>query len=91
MEHFAKIFKALSSSIRLEILSMLAENSFCVNALVCRLNVSQPAVSQHLKILENAGLVKGKKTGYRVHYSLTSENIAECSAFLNKLDKGEKR
>ncbi len=87
MEQIVKIFKALSSSVRLEILSMLTEGPLCVNALVYRLNVSQPAVSQHLKVLENAGLVKGKKVGYRVHYSLVHESLAECSSFLEKLRK----
>jgi ArsR family transcriptional regulator len=85
MEQIVKIFKALSNDIRLEILSLLAERPFCVNALVSRLNVSQPAVSQHLKILENAGLVKGNKMGYWVHYSLVSESFAECLSFLEKL------
>jgi ArsR family transcriptional regulator len=85
MEHTVKTFKALSSNVRLEILSLLAKGPLCVNALVDRLNVSQPAVSQHLKILENAGLVKGNKIGYRVHYSLVPESFAECLSFLEKL------
>jgi ArsR family transcriptional regulator len=87
MEQLVKIFKALSNDIRLEILSLLAARPFCVNALVSRLNVSQPAVSQHLKILENAGLVKGDKMGYWVHYSLVPESFAECLSFLEKLQR----
>ena len=87
MEHIVRTFKALSSDVRLEILSLLAEGPLCVNALVSRLNVSQPAVSQHLKILENAGLVKGSKMGYRVHYSIIPGSFAECSAFLEKLSR----
>ena len=85
MEHIVKIFKALSNDARLQILSLLAESSLCVNALVCRLDISQPAVSQHLRILENAGLVKGSKEGYRVHYSLVPGSLAECFSFLDKL------
>jgi len=85
MEHIVDVFKALSNSARLEILSMLAERPYCVNALVARLNLSQPAISQHLKILENAGLVKGSKIGYYVHYSLIPEGISECSSFFEKL------
>ena len=88
MERSVEVFKALSNSIRLEILSLLAERQLCVNALVARLNVSQPAVSQHLRILEHAGLVKGRKIGYYVHYSLVPEGIDECSSFLKKL-RGE--
>ena len=85
MERVVRIFKALSNDVRLEILSLLTEGPLCVNALVNRLNVSQPAVSQHLKILENAGLVRGSKMGYRVHYSLVSGSFAECSSFLEQL------
>ena len=85
MERIIRVFKALSNDVRLEILSLLTEGPLCVNALVNRLNVSQPAVSQHLKILENAGLVKGSKMGYRVHYSLVPGSFAECSSFLEGL------
>jgi len=85
MEQLVKIFKALSNSVRLEILSLLAERPFCVNALHNRLNVSQPAVSQHLRVLENAGLVKANKMGYWVHYSLAPEGFAECLSCLEKL------
>jgi len=88
MEQIVKVFKALSNKARLEILSLLAERPFCVNALANRLNISQPAVSQHLRILENAGLVKGNKVGYWVHYSLVPESFAECFSFLEKMMKG---
>jgi ArsR family transcriptional regulator len=88
MEQSIEVFKALSNSVRLEVLSLLAERQLCVNALVAQLNVSQPAVSQHLRILEHAGLVKGSKVGYFVHYSLVPEGIEECFSFLQKL-RGE--
>jgi ArsR family transcriptional regulator len=88
MERIVEVFKALANSVRLEIFSLLTERPFCVNALVTRLNVSQPAISQHLKILEHAGPVKGSKVGYFVHYSLIPEGIVECSSFLEKL-RGE--
>ena len=87
MESLARTFKALSSDVRLEILSLLAEGPLCVNALVARLDVSQPAVSQHLKVLENAGLVKGSKTGYRVHYSLVPESFSKCVSFIEELKR----
>jgi DNA-binding transcriptional ArsR family regulator len=87
MEQLVKVFKALSNNVRLEILSLLAEGPLCVNALVNQLNVSQPAVSQHLRILENAELVRGNKMGYWVHYSLVPESFAECLSFLEKLQR----
>ncbi|HIE27032.1 TPA: ArsR family transcriptional regulator [Candidatus Poribacteria bacterium] len=85
MEQLVKVFKALSNNVRLEMLSLLAEKPLCVNALVKRLDVSQPAVSQHLRVLENAGLVKGIKMGYWVHYSLVPEGFTECFSFIENL------
>jgi ArsR family transcriptional regulator len=85
MEQLEKLFKALSNNIRLEILSLLAERPYCVNVLVNRLNISQPAVSQHLRVLENAGVVKKNKIGYWVHYSLVPESFSECLSLIEKL------
>jgi len=82
-----KIFKALANSARLEIISLLSERQFCVNALVGRMNISQAAVSQHLKILENAGLVKKKKEGYWIHYTLAHKGFENSCVFLNKILK----
>jgi len=39
--------------------------------------VSQPAVSQHLRVLRNLGLVRGERRGYRVHYFLDEDELAE--------------
>jgi ArsR family transcriptional regulator, arsenate/arsenite/antimonite-responsive transcriptional repressor len=82
-----KIFKALSNSARLEIIRLLSEHQFCVNALVSRMNISQAAVSQHLKILENAGLVKKRKEGYWIHYALVPEGFQNGYIFLNKIQE----
>lgn len=87
MEDAIKTFKALSNDARLEIIQFLSESKhpMCVNALARRLSVSQPAVSQHLKVLENAGLVKRDKSGYWVHYKLVTENLQKCAAFMQEL------
>ena len=67
-----KTFKALSDESRIEIVRMLSEKSLCVKSLVRRLHISQPAVSQHLRVLREAGLISGEKKGYWVHYSVRS-------------------
>jgi DNA-binding transcriptional ArsR family regulator len=85
MKDAVKIFKALSNDTRLKIIQLLSRQPLCVNALACSLSVSQPAVSQHLKVLENAGLVKGDKRGYWVHYELVHENLRECASFMQDL------
>jgi len=85
MEDTVKVLKALSNDTRLKIVQILSKQPLCVNALAYRLDMSQPAVSQHLKVLENAGLVKGNKHGYWVHYSLVTENLQKCAAFIQDL------
>jgi DNA-binding transcriptional ArsR family regulator len=76
-EELARLHKALSVPVRLEILDLLAERSLCVNAITGFLHISQPAVSQHLAVLRYAGLVRGDKSGYRVHYSLDRVRLQE--------------
>jgi len=75
IEEITKIFKALSDPTRFKIFLLLNDRVSCVNALVNFLQISQPAVSQHLKILREAGLVKIEKKGYWVHYSSDKEKI----------------
>ena len=62
---------------------LLIGSLFCVNAIVNGLQVSQPAISQHLKVLREAGLVNIEKKGYWAHYSSNKEKIDEfLKAFL---------
>jgi len=55
--------KALADEKRLKILQMLLSSDLCVGALAKHLSILKPAVSQHLRILRKAGLVKGEKRG----------------------------
>lgn len=65
--------KALADKNRLKILQMLLNGDLCVGALAQHLGISKPAVSQHLRILREAGLVKGEKRGYWTHYVVERE------------------
>jgi len=78
-----KVFKALSDSNRLKIFMLLSRRTLCVNALVRCLDISQPAVSQHLRILREAGLIKAEKRGYWIHYSA---NKKEGEQFIKKFN-----
>lgn len=73
MEQDVRFFSALSSEPRIQLLLLLKEHPQCVNALVQRLKMTQPAVSQHLRVLKEAGLVKAKRNGYWVHYEVNRE------------------
>ena len=72
----ARILKVLSVGTRIEILRLLRGRSLCVNALAARLDVTQGAVSQHLRIMREAGLVIDEKRGYYVHYRLNEKTSA---------------
>jgi DNA-binding transcriptional ArsR family regulator len=70
-----RIFEALSSTVRRKILAYLAHAELTAGEIAARFEISKPAVSQHLAVLENAGLVKSDKRGQYVFYSLVQENL----------------
>ena len=70
MRQFIKVTKALSDASRVKIVKMLQHRSMCVCELQVALQLAQPTVSNHLKILEEAGLVTYNKNGLWVNYSL---------------------
>ncbi|WP_152398760.1 ArsR/SmtB family transcription factor [Paenibacillus cellulositrophicus] len=74
IREMADKLKLLSDNTRLTILSLLKDREFCVCELVEILEVSQPAVSQHLRKLKSQGVVKESKRGQWVYYSL---NVAD--------------
>ena len=71
-----KVFEALASAPRRRILAYLAEVDLTAGEIAARFEMSKPAISKHLQILENAGLVHGEKRGQFVHYSLVRDHLA---------------
>ena len=63
-----RMLKALGEPMRLKIFQAILERKHCVRSLSKKLGISEPAISQHLKILKDAGLVYGEKYGYHTHY-----------------------
>ena len=94
MKHIIKIkaedFKALGDPTRLKILNLLSSKRgyLCVCAIADKLGVTQPAVSQHLKILKSAGLVKADRKGYFVHYTINPDTLLK---YRNQIDIMHKR
>lgn len=86
-----KTLKALGDPKRYGLLRMMSERSCCVGALATRSGLSESAVSQHLKILREAGLVCGEKYGYYTHYRVDKDAlqsvVAELSEMLS-MDRG---
>jgi len=81
------IFKVFSNEIRIKIFEFLLEGKMCVSGIVNKLNVTQPTVTQHLKILQQAGLIKSEKIGYWMHYSVDESGIAKVKRELEKFVK----
>jgi ArsR family transcriptional regulator len=69
-EKHCMVFKALADATRLRILKLLDVREMCVCEVMIALDLTQSTASHHLKILENAGLVKSRKEGKWVYYSL---------------------
>ncbi|MGD9308555.1 MAG: metalloregulator ArsR/SmtB family transcription factor [Desulfosarcina sp.] len=96
IEKLSEIFKALSDPTRLRLVQLLNNckpgvckgGPLCVNALAHQLGVTQSAVSQHLRILKQAGMVKGARHGNFRHYSLDPNGLDRYRAALrNALGK----
>ena len=71
-----KVFEALASTPRRKILAYLAHAELSAGDISSRFEMSKPAVSQHLSVLENAGLVASEKRGQFVFYRLVADNLA---------------
>jgi len=90
IETLAETLKALADPTRLRIVKLLGDcnngickgGPLCVNALANQLQITQSAVSQHLRILKAAGLVHGKRKGSFMHYMLNRDGIEKCSVML---------
>ncbi|MBN1781120.1 winged helix-turn-helix transcriptional regulator [bacterium] len=94
IDNISDKLKAISDPTRLRIIQMLShcrrkdcEPMLCVNALARRLEITQSAVSQHLKVLKHAGFVKSERRGYFIHYRLNPEQIDHVCSELDRIMK----
>ena len=82
----AEIFKVLSVETRVKIIELLKANgALGVKEIASRLGLTLPAVSQHLKILKQAGLVRSERQGYWIPYSINEEAMEGCREILNEV------
>lgn len=75
MHNITQTFKALSDETRLRILSLMKEGEICVCDIAESLGMSQPNISFHLSMLKEAGLIKDRKNGRWIHYSLDDSDM----------------
>ncbi len=86
-DRFAAAFAALGEPTRLRIMQLLPRQPICeqmynVVELAEELGLTQPTVSHHLKVLREAGLVKGEKRGLWVHYTLNDDALEQVKELL---------
>ena len=73
-----RVFDALASPARRGVLAALAQGEATTSELAGRFAVSAPAMSRHLSVLENAGLVASRRAGQRVLYSLVRDTVIDA-------------
>ncbi len=82
----AELFKILGVETRIRIIEILKQKGpLGVNELSNTLGVTPSAVSQHLKILKHAGLVRSERKGYWIPYAINEEALEQCQAVLSKV------
>jgi ArsR family transcriptional regulator, zinc-responsive transcriptional repressor len=77
LDQASDLLKTLAAPVRLALLVRLAEGHRCVHELVDELGVSQPLVSQHLRVLRAARLVEAERRGREVVYRLVDTHVAD--------------
>src|ERR1700690_4369728 len=87
MQNLLNIFKALSEETRLRVIKLLEEGELCVCDIVAALGMSQPKVSFHLNALKEAGIIKDRKQGRWIHYSLDDSDIFRRFLILSTLER----
>jgi ArsR family transcriptional regulator len=83
----ALIFKALSHPARVRLAHRLRKGGCCVSEAESCLGLSQPNVSQHLKILKDAGLISGRRTGTKICYRLVDDRVERILDLIEIKDK----
>ncbi len=81
----AALFKALGDENRIRILKLLCGGEKCACKLLEELNISQPTLSHHMKILCDAGIVAGRREGKWTHYSICREGVEILRSFMKEL------
>jgi ArsR family transcriptional regulator len=86
MKELATIFKALSDETRLRIIKLLEKGELCVCDITAALDMVQPKVSFHLNTLKGAGLIKDRKAGRWIHYSLENSDMRKRFLLLTVME-----
>ena len=80
-----KLFKALADENRLEIMRLLQSGEKCGCVLLEMLDITQPTLSHHMKILCDAGIVTGRKEGKWMYYSICCDGVKRVRVLMKEL------
>ncbi len=89
MEELTTIFKALSDGTRLRIVKLLEKGELCVCDIVAAMDIIQPKASFHLGVLREAGLIKDRKQGKWIHYSLNESDMFKRMLMVSVCEKSD--
>ena len=84
-KRIAIIFKAFCDENRIRIIKLLRSGEKCACKLLEEINVTQPTLSHHMKLLCDADIVQGRKEGKWVHYSINQEGAERAKMLLEQL------
>jgi ArsR family transcriptional regulator len=79
------VLKAIADDTRLKIVRLLLQHNYCVGALARRLELTEAAISQHLKVLREAGLLVGERRGYFMHYDVDRNQLLTLASEFEEL------
>jgi ArsR family transcriptional regulator len=83
MEAHIKLLKALADETRIKIVQCLLDGERCACAIVPAVGKAQPTVSQHLKILEEAGVLESRRKGINIWYKISSDQAIQIMKILD--------
>ena len=86
-KEIATMFKAFCDENRIQILEMLREGEKCACHILGKMQITQPTLSHHMKILCDAGVVVGRKEGKWMHYSISESGLENVMKYLNQFSK----
>ena len=82
------VFKAFGDVNRIQIVELLKEGEYSAVKLLEDLNITQPTLSHHMKILCDAGIVMGQRSGRWTHYTLLNDGVDTIMEYLTELKHG---
>ena len=84
-KRIASMFKAFCDENRIQILELLRDGERCACSLLEEMQITQPTLSHHMKILCDSGVVVGRKEGKWMHYSISEDGLENVRNYVDEL------